>query len=64
MYKISPKKQPTHTKERFVNTPDLITFYFLINVGNGTLYGASANILCAGIAEQHGYKISFSKYFK
>lgn len=32
--------------------------------GNGTLYGASANILCAGIAEQHGYKISFSNYFK
>ncbi|XP_055303075.1 P protein-like [Sitodiplosis mosellana] len=32
--------------------------------GNGTLYGASANILCAGIAEQHGYKISFSKYFR
>lgn len=32
--------------------------------GNGTLYGASANILATGIAEQHGYKISFSKYFR
>lgn len=32
--------------------------------GNGTLYGASANILCAGIAEQHGYKISFSNFFR
>lgn len=32
--------------------------------GNGTLYGASANVICAGIAEQHGYKITFSEYFK
>ncbi|XP_031624818.1 P protein-like [Contarinia nasturtii] len=32
--------------------------------GNGTLYGASANIIATGIAEQHGYKISFSKYFR
>lgn len=32
--------------------------------GNGTLYGASANVLCAGIAEKHGYKLSFSMYFR
>lgn len=32
--------------------------------GNGTLVGASANVVCAGIAEQHGYKISFVEYFK
>lgn len=32
--------------------------------GNGSLYGASANIICAGIAEQHGYKIKFSEFFK
>lgn len=32
--------------------------------GNGTLVGASANVVCAGIAEQHGYKISFIEYFK
>ena len=31
--------------------------------GNGTLIGASANVVCAGIAEQHGYKISFIKFF-
>eukprot|EP00731_Ephydatia_muelleri_P031074 Em0022g588a len=30
--------------------------------GNATLIGASANVVCAGIAEQNGYKISF-KYF-
>ena len=23
--------------------------------GNGTLIGASANVVCAGVAEQHGY---------
>lgn len=32
--------------------------------GNGTLYGASGNVVCAGIAEQHGYKITFSEYFR
>lgn len=32
--------------------------------GNGTLYGASANVVCAGIAEQHGYKVSFMEYMK
>ncbi|XP_050083930.1 P protein-like isoform X1 [Anopheles aquasalis] len=32
--------------------------------GNGTLVGASANVICAGIAEQHGYRFSFMDYFK
>lgn len=36
--------------------------YFL--AGNGTLIGASANVVCAGVAEQHGYRISFLRYFK
>ena len=33
------------------------------SAGNGTLIGASANVVCAGIAEQNGYKISFVKFF-
>lgn len=32
--------------------------------GNGTLVGASANVLAAGIAEQHGYRFSFMDYFR
>lgn len=32
--------------------------------GNGTLVGASANVICAGIAEQHGYKMTFMDYLK
>ena len=32
--------------------------------GNGTLIGASANVVCAGLAENHGYKFSFSQFFK
>lgn len=32
--------------------------------GNGTLIGASANVLAAGIAEQHGYRFSFMDYFR
>ncbi|XP_014326265.1 P protein [Xiphophorus maculatus] len=32
--------------------------------GNGTLIGASANVVCAGIAEQHGYGFSFVEFFK
>ncbi|XP_028031747.1 P protein-like isoform X1 [Bombyx mandarina] len=32
--------------------------------GNGTLIGASANVVCAGVAEQHGYKFTFMNFFK
>lgn len=32
--------------------------------GSGALYGSSANVLCACIAEQHGYKITFLEYLK
>ncbi|KAJ0182972.1 hypothetical protein K1T71_000948 [Dendrolimus kikuchii] len=32
--------------------------------GNGTLIGASANVVCAGVAEQHGYKFTFTRFFK
>ena len=33
-------------------------------LGNGTLIGASANVVCAGLAEQNGYKITFNTFFK
>ncbi|XP_034036519.1 P protein [Thalassophryne amazonica] len=32
--------------------------------GNGTLIGASANVVCAGLAEQHGYGFSFMEFFR
>lgn len=32
--------------------------------GNGTLIGASANVVCAGVAEQHGYRFTFVQYLK
>ncbi|XP_038616314.1 P protein [Tachyglossus aculeatus] len=32
--------------------------------GNGTLIGASANVVCAGIADQHGYGFSFMEFFR
>lgn len=32
--------------------------------GNGTLIGASANVVCAGLSEQYGYPISFNTFFK
>nr|XP_049707233.1 P protein isoform X1 [Helicoverpa armigera]XP_049707234.1 P protein isoform X1 [Helicoverpa armigera]XP_049707235.1 P protein isoform X1 [Helicoverpa armigera]XP_049707236.1 P protein isoform X1 [Helicoverpa armigera]XP_049707237.1 P protein isoform X1 [Helicoverpa armigera]XP_049707238.1 P protein isoform X1 [Helicoverpa armigera] len=32
--------------------------------GNGTLIGASANVVCAGVAEQHGYRFTFVQFFK
>ena len=32
--------------------------------GNGTLIGASANVVLANIGERNGYKLSFGKYFK
>lgn len=32
--------------------------------GNGTLIGASANVVLANIGEKNGYKLSFGRYFK
>ncbi|XP_074594529.1 P protein-like isoform X1 [Brevipalpus obovatus] len=32
--------------------------------GNGTLIGASANVVCAGVAEQHGYRFTFMDFFR
>lgn len=32
--------------------------------GNGTLIGASANVIVAGIAEKNGYKIEFMRFLK
>ncbi|KAH8306740.1 hypothetical protein KR044_012091, partial [Drosophila immigrans] len=32
--------------------------------GNGTLIAASSNVVAAGIANQHGYKITFVEFFK
>ncbi|XP_072762399.1 P protein isoform X2 [Anoplolepis gracilipes] len=32
--------------------------------GNGTLIGATANVVCMGVAEQHGYRFSFIQFFK
>lgn len=32
--------------------------------GNGTIIGASANVIAIGMAEEHGHKISFAKFFK
>ncbi|KYQ51043.1 P protein [Trachymyrmex zeteki] len=30
--------------------------------GNGTLIGATANVVCMGLAEQHGYKFNFMQF--
>jgi len=32
--------------------------------GNGTVIGASANVIASGVAEEHGYKITFIRFFK
>ncbi|CAH1184847.1 unnamed protein product [Phyllotreta striolata] len=32
--------------------------------GNGSLFGSSSNIICAGLAEQHGYRITFMRFMK
>uniref|UniRef100_A0A8K9XAQ8 OCA2 melanosomal transmembrane protein n=1 Tax=Oncorhynchus mykiss TaxID=8022 RepID=A0A8K9XAQ8_ONCMY len=43
---------------------DNIPFTATMVRGNGTLIGASANVVCAGIAEQHGYGFSFMEFFR
>uniref|UniRef100_A0A1A9UPJ9 Citrate transporter-like domain-containing protein n=1 Tax=Glossina austeni TaxID=7395 RepID=A0A1A9UPJ9_GLOAU len=42
----------------------LIILWVSTFTGNGTLIGASANVVCAGVAEQHGYKFTFLQFFK
>ncbi|KAH0809441.1 hypothetical protein GEV33_013350 [Tenebrio molitor] len=32
--------------------------------GNGSLFGSSSNIVCAGVAEQHGYRFTFLEFTK
>lgn len=32
--------------------------------GNGTLIGASANVVVAGLADKQGYKLTFARFFK
>lgn len=32
--------------------------------GNGSLYGASSNIVAASVADKLGHKITFFQYFK
>lgn len=32
--------------------------------GIATLIGSSSNVVCAGVAEQHGYRFTFTEYFK
>ncbi|CAB3233660.1 unnamed protein product [Arctia plantaginis] len=32
--------------------------------GNGTLIGASSNVICTGVAERHGYGFTFLQFFK
>lgn len=32
--------------------------------GNGTIIGASANVIAVGLAEEHGHRITFGRFFK
>lgn len=36
----------------------------IFSSGNGSLFGSSSNIVCAGLAEQHGYRFSFIQFMK
>ncbi|KAF9794569.1 hypothetical protein SFRURICE_013839 [Spodoptera frugiperda] len=50
----------------FVDNIPLTTMMVRVvtSLGNGTLIGASANVVCAGVAEQHGYRFTFLQFFK
>ena len=57
----------TEKKRIEVYLQDELRFYFtfwILILGNGTLIGASANVVCAGIAEKHGYGFSFMEFFR
>ncbi|PZO20737.1 MAG: transporter [Leptolyngbya foveolarum] len=49
--------------------PEVLPLFYAMMLGatlggNGTLVGASSNIVAAGIAEQHGKRISFTMFLK
>ncbi len=49
--------------------PEVLPLFYAMMLGatlggNGTLVGASSNIVAAGIAEQHGKRIPFAKFLK
>ena len=40
------------------------THYTTFSLGNASLAGAAANVVCAGISKRHGYYISFGFFLK
>lgn len=52
------------TTLKSIKCPNISWNLFFVIAGNGTLIGASANVVCAGIAEQHGYGFSFMEFFR
>ena len=57
---------PDHTGQL---PPEVLPLFYAMMFGatlggNGTLMGASSNIVAAGVAEQHGGRISFSRFLK
>lgn len=42
----------------------LVEWTVVVFTGNGTLIGATANVVCAGVAEQHGYRFTFMQFLK
>ncbi|XP_050501737.1 P protein-like isoform X1 [Diabrotica virgifera virgifera] len=56
----------SHNEELHLPLPPLIwalSFGSCLG-GNGSLFGSSSNIICAGVAEQHGYRFSFLHFTK
>ncbi len=60
---------PTIAAEIGEFLPEVLPLFYAMMLGatlggNGTLVGASSNIVAAGIAEEHGKRISFAKFLK
>lgn len=41
-----------------------LSIYYLNLLGNGTIIGASANVVCVSLAEKEGHPITFGRFFK
>ena len=60
---------PMIAKMGTLSNMDLMPLWLALSLGaclggNGTIIGASANVIATGMAEEHGHKISFGGYFK
>ncbi len=66
---ISGMPSASPTSLAVLHSPAVLPIWIALSLGgclggNGTLVGATANVVVSGISEKHGHKISFGEFFR